>query len=152
MPQAKFSSEVMHMKVRLVMGVSLAGVLLLTSSCAVRRRAGAAPPPAAIAAASVLFTNQERALILNWFRDHRAGLPPGLAKRDRLPPGLEKQLQQRGQLPPGLEKRMHPLPFELERQLSGLPAGYVRVVIGASVVLMNQETRIVADIIRSAVQ
>jgi hypothetical protein len=27
-----------------------------------------------------------------WYEDHRGHLPPGLAKRDQLPPGLERQL------------------------------------------------------------
>jgi hypothetical protein len=89
-------------------------------------------------------------LISNWFGDHRAGLPPGLAKRDRLPPGLEKQLRERGTLPPGLQKRIHPLPLELERQLRKLPGGYTRVIIGASVVLMNEKTQVIHDMIRNA--
>lgn len=73
------------------------------------------------------------------------GLPPGLAKKDRLPPGLQKQLERNGKLPPGLEKRM--LPDELERRLTVLPSRYVRLKIGGDVVLMNQETSIVIDII-----
>ncbi len=36
------------------------------------------------------------------------GLPPGLAKRDRLPPGLEKHLLKHGSLPPGLQKKIDP--------------------------------------------
>jgi hypothetical protein len=43
------------------------------------------------------------------------GLPPGLAKRDRQPPGLERQLSERGRLPPGLQKRA--LPEDLEARL-----------------------------------
>src|SRR5215210_942443 len=35
----------------------------------------------------------------------RSGLPPGLANRRNLPPGLEKQLRRNGQLPPGLENK-----------------------------------------------
>ena len=99
----------------------------------------------------VVFTEQERALVKNWFGNHRGGLPPGLAKRDRLPPGLEKQLRERGTLPPGLEKRGQPLPFELERQLRRLPTGYRRVVIGGNVILMNEKTAVIYDIIRNAV-
>jgi hypothetical protein len=37
-------------------------------------------------------------------------LPPGLAKRDRLPPGQERQLERNGTLPPGLQKRAQTLP------------------------------------------
>src|SRR5689334_8900928 len=36
-------------------------------------------------------------------------LPPGLAKRQSLPPGLQKQLVERGTLPPGLQKRLVPV-------------------------------------------
>ncbi len=36
------------------------------------------------------------------------GLPPGLAKRDQLPPGLEKHLLKHGSLPPGLQKKIDP--------------------------------------------
>jgi hypothetical protein len=37
----------------------------------------------------------------------REGLPPGLAKRQTLPPGLRKHLRERGELPPGLQKRFY---------------------------------------------
>ena len=36
------------------------------------------------------------------------GLPPGLAKRDQLPPGLQKHLWKHGSLPPGLQKKVGP--------------------------------------------
>jgi len=99
----------------------------------------------------IIFTRQERVIVTDWFRTGRGDLPPGLAKRDRLPPGLEKHLRERGSLPPGLQKRMQPLPFELERQLHRLPTGYRRVVIGRNVILMNEETSVVYDIIRDAI-
>jgi hypothetical protein len=99
----------------------------------------------------VVFTDQERVLVKNWFGNHGGGLPPGLAKRDRLPPGLEKQLRERGTLPPGLAKRGQPLPFELERQLRRLPTGYRRVVVGGNVILMNEKTSIIYDIIRNVI-
>ncbi len=34
--------------------------------------------------------------IRGWYDGHQSNLPPGLAKKDRLPPGLEKQLVRRG--------------------------------------------------------
>src|SRR5438874_6648291 len=44
----------------------------------------------------------------------RAGsLPPGLAKRESLPPGLRAQLREHGTLPPGLQKRLVPVPAPL---------------------------------------
>ena len=77
-------------------------------------------------------------------RDH--DLPPGLAKRDRLPPGLEKQLRVRGTLPPGLRKKMRPCPEEVERRLPPPPVGCGHVVIGGHVVLVNRSTYVVLDI------
>jgi hypothetical protein len=70
------------------------------------------------------------------------GLPPGLAKRDRLPPGLEKQLQRNGHLPPGLEKKMQPLPRSCEVRLPRLPSGYTRVIVGNYVILRDIHDRI----------
>ncbi len=98
-----------------------------------------------------VFTVQERTVVTNYFRTNASGLPPGLAKRDRLPPGLEKQLRERGTLPPGLQKKVQPLPVELERQLSILPTGYRRVVIGNNVILMNATSSLIYDIIRNVI-
>ncbi len=99
-----------------------------------------------------IFTPRQRTLITSWFRNSRSNLPPGLAKRDRLPPGLEKQLRERGTLPPGLQKRVQPLPGDLERQLPRLPVGYRRVILAGSVILMNEKTSVIADIIRNVMQ
>ena len=141
------------MKISLVLEIGCLATTIAVGGCSVSRRsATSGPTVTGGGAVEVVFTNQERALVLGWFRDHRSSLPPGLAKRDRLPPGLEKQVRERGTLPPGLQKRTHPLPVELERQLHKLPAGYVRVVVGATVVLMNQSTHMVHDVIRDAVR
>ena len=102
-------------------------------------------------AAEIVFSEQERILIKGWFGTHRTGLPPGLAKKERLPPGLEKQLRTRGTLPPGLQKKMQPLPLDLEHKLRRLPTGYRRVVIAGIVILMNEKTAVIYDIIREAI-
>ena len=98
-----------------------------------------------------VFTTQERTVITNWFVRNRSGLPPGLAKRETLPPGLEKQLRQKGTLPPGLQKKIQPLPVELERQLTPIPTGYRRVVIGGNVIVMNPTTGLIYDIVRNVI-
>lgn len=84
-----------------------------------------------------------------WYHEHEEDddLPPGLAKRDRLPPGLERQLVLRGHLPPGLEKRMHRCPEDLERELPPPPPECEHVIIGGHIVLWNRHTNIVVDII-----
>ena len=98
-----------------------------------------------------VFTTQERTLITRWFTTNRSNLPPGLAKRETLPPGLEKQLRERGTLPPGLQKKIQPLPVELERQLSPIPTGYRRVVIAGNVIVMNPTTGLIYDIVRNVI-
>ena len=81
-----------------------------------------------------------------WYRAHYDHLPPGLAKRDRLPPGLERQLVVRGTLPPGLRRQMHPCPSEVEAYLPPPPAGYMHTIIGGHVVLVNRRTFFVLDV------
>jgi len=98
-----------------------------------------------------VFTTQERTLITRWFTTNRSNLPPGLAKRETLPPGLEKQLRERGTLPPGLQKKIQPLPVELERQLTPIPTGYRRVVIAGNVIVMNPTTGLIYDIVRNVI-
>ena len=73
------------------------------------------------------------------------GAPPGLAKRDRLPPGLERQLQRNGRLPPGLEKKR--FPAHLRAQLPSPLQGTQRVIIGNDAVLIDTATNLVLDII-----
>jgi hypothetical protein len=74
------------------------------------------------------------------------GLPPGLARRDRLPPGLEQQLERNGHLPPGLEKRA--LPEGLERLLPPRRPEYRRVVVDNDVLLIEFATGLILDILR----
>jgi len=52
--------------------------------------------------------------IRSWYSGSENHLPPGLAKKDRLPPGLEKQLVRNGTLTPGLQKGLYPAPVESE--------------------------------------
>lgn len=84
--------------------------------------------------------------IRGWYSDHQNNLPPGLGKKDQLPPGLEKQLVRRGTLPPGLQKRIQPCPPDLERRLPPPPPDSEHVLIGGHIVLLNRTTNVVLDI------
>ena len=84
--------------------------------------------------------------IHDWYRAHYSHLPPGLAKRDRLPPGLERQLVVNGTLPPGLRRKMQPCPHELEVMLPPPPPNYRHVFIGGNLVLVNRVSFQVADV------
>jgi hypothetical protein len=88
-------------------------------------------------------------IIRDWFGNssNLKGLPPGLAKRDSLPPGLEKQLRRNGSLPPGLEKKIHPFPRDLEVRLPRLPDGQRRMIIPGNVILMDTKRNVILDIL-----
>src|SRR5581483_4302657 len=91
---------------------------------------------------AVSLNEHDRAVIEEYYAHGRRSLPPGLAKRrGGLPPGIAK----RDKLPPGLDRE--PLPAELERRLTPLPGGYVRVRVGADIVLLEERTHVVVDAI-----
>lgn len=89
------------------------------------------------------FSDDDRRIISTCFADSRSNLPPGLAKKDRLPPGLERQLQRNGTLPPGLQKRVQPLPHACESRLPRLPRNWSRVVLSGRIMLLDGGSRIV---------
>lgn len=72
-------------------------------------------------------------------------LPPGLAKREALPPGLRRQLRERGTLPPGLQRRLIDVPQPLTSRLPRLPDGQRRYFAGDDLLVVDTRTnRIVA--------
>lgn len=73
------------------------------------------------------------------------GLPPGLAKKGKLPPGLQKQLERNGRLPPGLAA--NPLPYEAVINLPPPLNGTDRVIVDTSVVLLEKGTGVILDVL-----
>ncbi len=94
------------------------------------------------------YSERDRQNARGWYNDHQGNLPPGLAKRDELPPGLERQLRARGTLPPGLRKKIAPCPPALVQYFPPPPPGYTHVLIGGHIVLLNRQTFMVMDILR----
>jgi len=74
-------------------------------------------------------------------------LPPGLAKRASLPPGLQKQLRERGELPPGLQKRMTRVPAPLAAKLPRLPNYYSRYFAGSDLVIVDDRSNRIVSVI-----
>ena len=98
------------------------------------------------------YQDRDRESARGWYDEHRNNLPPGLAKKDRLPPGLEKQLVRRGTLPPGLQKRLQPVPVDLERRLPPPPPECAHLLLGGHIVLLNQRTNVVVDLVHFEVR
>jgi hypothetical protein len=96
-----------------------------------------------------VFSKDEVRIIRDWFSvpANLKGLPPGLAKKDHLPPGLQRQLVRNGKLPPGLEKKIEPLPQTLEVRLPPVPEGCRRIVISGNIILWNEKAAAILDIV-----
>ena len=93
------------------------------------------------------YRDRDREEARGWYNEHESNLPPGLAKKDRLPPGLEKQLVRNGTLPPGLQKWIQPCPPELVRVLPPPPPDCAHVLVAGHIVLLNRRTNSVLDIV-----
>ncbi len=98
-----------------------------------------------------VFSSVEKELIRDFFGglepDASGDLPYGLAKRDELPPGLQKHIDKYGTLPPGLQKRS--LPYDLESRLPRLGSGLERVIVADDVVLVQRATGVIFDILEN---
>ena len=92
------------------------------------------------------YDDRDHQAMHGWYEDHRRNLPPGLAKKDRLTPGLERQLELRGTLPAGLRGRIYAVPVDFERELPPPPPNCEHVFIGGHVVLLNRRTFVVVDV------
>ncbi len=131
------------MKKQILVGIIMAA-LFLGWGCQRRATSGRRVNPpsqsrggAAEATVAVIFSTSDREIIIEFTRGNGSGLPPGLAKKDRLPPGLERQLRRNGQLPPGLQKRLTPFPSSLEARLGTLPRGGRRVFLGNRALIVS---------------
>ena len=99
------------------------------------------------------FNALERHLIRDYFRTRRGKdakgksrqFPPGLAKQETLPYGLGWHLRRHDALPPGLQKR--DLPPDLASRLPKPPPGHARLIVGDDVVLFEESTGIVIDVL-----
>jgi hypothetical protein len=79
---------------------------------------------------------------------HGGALPPGLAKRQALPPGLREQLRENGRLPPGLQKRLVVVPGSLGRRLPPVPPYYRRYFAGDDLLVIDSRTNQIVAILR----
>lgn len=93
----------------------------------------------------VVFSDHDRVLIRDYYGPPPRGLPPGLAKKGKVPPGHAWRMRRHAPIPPDVA--WHPMPYDLDRRLSRLPEGYVRVIVGGDIGIMNVRTRVVVDLL-----
>lgn len=97
----------------------------------------------------VVFSDRDRALIRDYYAPRYRGLPPGLAKKGKVPPGHAKKLYRGASIPHDYPWKA--IPHDLEDRLDRLPEGYVRVIVGADIGIMKVRTRIVVDLLEDIV-
>ena len=73
-------------------------------------------------------------------------IPPGIAKKGTLPPGIYKQLVRNGQIPPDVHYQ--PLPPDLIVQLPPLQPAYRYVIVDDRVLLIQAATRAIMDVLQ----
>jgi hypothetical protein len=160
---------------RLLLSVCL-GLSLVVSSgvatCLAQSEPGAAPP-AGPSVADIVIDEAARHILRNYYErnanawvmahpdDEQAGgngnknkkskhkhkdMPPGIAKKDSLPPGIYKQLVRNGQIPPDVV--YHPLPPDLIVQLPPLAPAYQYVIVDDRVLLIQAATRAILDVLQ----
>jgi hypothetical protein len=76
-----------------------------------------------------------------------AALPPGLAKRETLPPGLRQQLRERGELPPGLQEHLVVVPAPLVARLPPVPRHYERYFVEDDLIVVDTRTKHIVAIL-----
>ena len=97
---------------------------------------------------SFSFGPEQEHFIREWFSRQASHhqLPPGLSTHESLPPGLE--LERNRTLPADLKQRLQPLPLALEHQLPGISSDMRRAVVAGHVLLLEESTARIVDLIR----
>jgi hypothetical protein len=121
----------------------------------------AAPDPAAAAsrrpadpeqwvAPAVRFSGQDRQRIDSWFKRYRDYVTRTYDPDGKLPAQLDRELAPNDRLPRKVAKAR--LPWPLETQLSPVPAGVERAIVGRHLVMLDARTATVLDIVRDVVR
>lgn len=126
--------------------IVLAGVLLLVLAVpAAAQRTRSAPLRLVPVERRVLSVDREE--IQRYFARYRETLPPGLARRDPLPPGVVEHLMRGETLPPGLEGEIQTLPRALEVRLTALDVSLQRGYVDGRVLVWERKTRRLVEVI-----
>jgi hypothetical protein len=98
----------------------------------------------------ILFSVRDLNTIRNYYRSADPKLAPRFTKQNGLvSPVLKRPLQRNGIIPAGLQRLVEPLASDLERSLQPLDSNYSRGVIGHNVVIVENRTQRIMDIVRN---
>lgn len=120
---------------------------VMAAAFAISAGIGTAGPAGAV---EITFSVKEKSIIASFYNSHGGNLAKGKNKKNKgvgsqgMPPGLAKQ----GKLPPGIAKRQ--LPGSLVAQLPPPPKGFERVIVDNDILLVNIATQIVHDVLTDA--
>lgn len=96
------------------------------------------------------FNSDERSAINDYFREHpeeRNQLPPGLAKKGKVPPGWRKKLERGDRVPDDVWSYRQPLPRDVVVKMPAPPVGVVYVKINDRVAKVVEQTHEILDIL-----
>ena len=95
---------------------------------------------------AVVFVDDDRSHIRGYYHHHHAQKKAKKVKKGHKgTPRHVKKYKRKGHLP--VDVHGHRLPRDLELRLVVLPDGYMRVRVGADVLLIDSRTRLIVDIV-----
>jgi hypothetical protein len=116
-----------------------------------KKKPKAAPEKPAPAPVAQIFSDEDRRVILDFVRQTpEANMPPGLAKKDKLPMGIEQQLRRKAQLPSSLSKQLYPVPAGLQKKLKPLPPELEHKFISGYAIIYSPRDAVIVDMMLAA--
>jgi hypothetical protein len=117
----------------------MAACLLLMLAC------GTQPAVTGELGVSVVFSDDEIAIIGAWYKEHAPSQGKHGKKAKGLPPGIARNLARGKPLPPGIAKQY--LPTGLLDLLPPPPHGYERLIVDRKILLVEIATQVIHDIL-----
>jgi len=99
---------------------------------------------------AIRFSGQDRQRIDSWFKRYPEYVTRTYAPDGKLPPQVDRELAPTDRLPRNVATAR--LPWPRENQLSTVPPGVERVIVGRHLVILDERTFTVLDIIRDVVR
>jgi hypothetical protein len=124
-----------------VLLLALVSASLLLNGCVTTQSVGVRTHSPGVST-SFYFSDSDRSRIKGYYlynRPYSKRMPPGHIKR------YSPRYQRHQTLPHGVPYNR--LPPHLESRLPRLPSGYVRIVVGDDIMIMNSRTRVIYDVI-----